>query len=197
MDLIPKRLRGSTSPFHYEKLRQGSLREKTKIKYYDKLYKALKRKAKTFEKSEFKDLEYQKAMIDQLKPRSQLEEDEMDAQLATMYKMYDEQTIDVKHLKEARREFYDEYEGDLSRAFYDDYEKKKINPDAYNRFTNFVQLAHHSHIEELYSSEIITDFMNQYGIEDLRDFADSDELYTEFFDYAEQEELRLKTEAHW
>jgi len=172
------------------------MREKTKYKYYDKLYRSLSRQAKTFNKSEFSDLEYQKTMIGELKPRSQLEEDELDAQLAMMYKMYDEQTLSVKRLKEERALFYEDYRDDLSkRIFYQ--EDGSIDPDAYNRFTNFVQIAHHSHIEQLYSSEIVADFMNQYGVESLQEFADSDELYTEFFEYAEQEELRMRNDAGW
>lgn len=191
--LIPNRLK---SAFKYEALRAGSMREKTKYKYYDKLYLSLSRQAKTFEKSEFSDLEYQKTMVGELKPRSQLGEDELDAQLAMMYKMYDEQTLSVNRLKEERALFYEDYRDDLSkRIFYQ--EDGSIDPDAYNRFTNFVQIAHHSHIEQLYSSEIVADFMNQYGVESLQEFTDSDELYTEFFEYAEQEELRMRNDAGW
>lgn len=191
--LIPKRL---ASSFKYEALRAGSMSLKTKHKYYDKLYRSLTRQSETFSKSEFSELEFQKAMAEQLLPRSQIDADELDARLSLMYRLYDEQAFSVQNMEEQRAFFYDEYSEDLSRnIFYTD--RGEMDTETYVKFTNFVQLAHHSHIEDLYSSDLITDFKNSYGIEELREFASTDELYTEFFEYMERQEAQMKKDVSW
>lgn len=191
--LIPNRLR---SAFRYEALRAGSMSKQTKYKYYKKLYNSLSRQARKFENSEFSELEYQKALIDEMQPLSKIEEEELDAKLAMMYKIYDDKTLSVNELREQRARFYDDYEDDLSKnIFYE--EDGSIDTKAYVRFTNFVQVSHHSHIEEMYSSETITDFLNLYGKESLQEFEDSDYLYTEFFEYAEAEQIQMKANVKW
>lgn len=193
--LIPLRYR---SAFNYEALRAGSLSEKTKEKYYDKLYKKLKRQANAFEKSEFADLEYQQSMVGELKPRSQLDDDELDAQLAMMASMEMQGTLSLSEMRREREEFYEDYADVLSDRFYKGEGKKRvIDPSVYNKFVNFVQVSHHTHLGELLAdSDRVTHFKNIIGKERW-EAMDSDELYTEFFDYLEEEEFRAREELSW
>lgn len=196
MKVVPDIL-WNTNTFKYEALRAGSLKYETKIKYYDMLYKKLYRQAKNFEKSEFRDLELQQSLIGELKPRSQLEEGELDAKLARMAQIERNESLLVSELRREREAFYVDYEEALADRFYSDTERKTINPKTYSKFVNFVQMAHATHMGDwLYDSDQLTEFKNTIGKENF-EAMDSDELYTEFYDYLEQQAEIARREVEW